>query len=161
MTERRPASIVRFSPRKDLVPATTHAVELAHLAARSASDKLAHDIICFDVSERLALADAFLLCSATNDRQVGAVVDEILDRLGTAGAKPARREGERDNRWVLLDYGDLVVHVQHVEEREFYALERLWRDCPEIPLPEAVPAGASGHGGESVADQPRPTGTDL
>jgi ribosome-associated protein len=137
------------------VPATTHAVELAHLAARSASDKLAHDIICFDVSERLALADAFLLCSANNDRQVGAIVDEILDRLAAAGEKTARREGERDNRWVLLDYGDLVVHVQHVEEREFYALERLWRDCPEIPLPEAVLAGVH------VDDRRRPTGTDL
>ena len=140
------------------MPATTHAVELAQLAARAASDKLARDIVAFDVSERLAIADAFILCSASNDRQVGAIVDEIVDRLATTGVKPARREGERDNRWVLLDYGDLVVHVQHVDEREFYSLERLWRDCPEIPLPDAVPAG---HAGQQFADGARPTGTDA
>jgi len=138
------------------VPATTHAVELALLAARAASDKLAHDIVAFDVSERLALADVFLLCSASNDRQVGAIVDEIVDRLAVAGAKPYRREGEVDNRWVLLDYGDLVIHVQHTEEREFYALERLWRDCPEIPIPEAVLVGGASSPGDA-----RPTGVDL
>ena len=137
------------------MPATTQAVELAQLAARAASDKLARDIVAFDVSERLAIADAFLLCSATNDRQVGSIVDEIVDRLGAAGVKPARREGERDNRWVLLDYGDLVVHVQHVDEREFYTLERLWRDCPEITLPEAVSVGI----GDPGADEGRRTGT--
>jgi ribosome-associated protein len=141
------------------VPATTQAVELAQLAAGAASDKLARNLVAFDVSERLAIADAFLLCSAANDRQVGAIVDEILDRLAAAGVKPARREGERDNRWVLLDYGDVVVHVQHVEEREFYALERLWRDCPEIPLPEDVPVGAPGAGPYSGGA--RPTGTDA
>lgn len=137
------------------MPATTHAVELALLAARAASDKLARDIVAFDVSERLAIADAFLLCSASNDRQVGSIVDEIVDRLGATGVKPARREGERDNRWVLLDYGDLVVHVQHVDEREFYALERLWRDCPEIALPEAVSVGA----GDPAPEDGRRTGT--
>ncbi|WP_020577396.1 ribosome silencing factor [Actinopolymorpha alba] len=141
------------------MPATTQAVELARLAARAASDKLARDIVAFDVSERLAIADVFLLCSASNDRQVGAIVQEIVDRLGAAGVKPLRREGDRDNRWVLLDYGDLVIHVQHVEERAFYALERLWRDCPEIPLPEAVFAG--GQPGDGFAEGARPTGTDA
>ena len=82
-----------------------------------------------------------MLCSAGNDRQVRAIVDEIEDRLREAGAKPVRREGERDGRWVLLDYVDIVVHVQHAEEREFYALERLWRDCPLIPLPADVTSG--------------------
>jgi ribosome-associated protein len=120
------------------VPATNRAIELALAAAHAASDKLAHDIIAFDVSERLAITDVFVLCSASNDRQVGAIVDEIVDRLRAAGAKPVRREGERENRWVLLDYIDIVVHVQHADEREFYALERLWRDCPEIALPETV-----------------------
>jgi ribosome-associated protein len=123
------------------VPATSHAVELAELAALAASDKLARDIVAYDVSERLAIADAFLLCSAPNERQVGAIVDEIHDRLAASGEKPVRREGDRENRWVLIDYGDLIVHVQHTEEREFYALERLWRDCPEIPLPAAVRQG--------------------
>ena len=80
----------------------------------------------------------FLLCSAANDRQVRAIVDEIEEKLRKAGAKPVRREGEREGRWVLLDYLDIVIHVQHAEERVFYALERLWKDCPQIQLPEPV-----------------------
>lgn len=127
--------------RKDPVPATAHAVELTELAALAASDKLAKDILAFDVADRLAIADAFLLCSASNERQVGAIVDEIHDRLAATGEKPTRREGDRENRWVLLDYGDLIVHVQHSEEREFYALERLWSDCPKIALPAAARSG--------------------
>ncbi|HEX2894629.1 MAG TPA: ribosome silencing factor [Marmoricola sp.] len=125
--------------------ATPRALELVRAAAAAASDKLATDILAFDVSEQLVITDAFLLCSAANDRQVRAVVDEIEDRLRELGAKPVRREGERDGRWVLIDYADIVVHVQHTEERAFYALERLWRDCPEIDLqlPEAGPAAAA------------------
>ncbi len=118
--------------------ATDHAVTLVEVAARAASDKLATDLLAFDVSEQLAITDAFLLASATNDRQVKAIVDEIEDKLREAGAKPIRREGQREGRWVLLDYGEIVVHVQHEEERAFYALERLWRDCPVIPLPADV-----------------------
>ena len=118
--------------------ATEHAVELIHTAARAASDKLAKQIIAFDVSEQLAITDAFLLASATNERQVKAIVDEIEDKLREVGAKPVRREGQRDGRWVLIDYGEVVVHVQHEEERQFYALERLWRDCPSIKLPADV-----------------------
>jgi len=117
---------------------TDHARELVHVAARAASDKLAEDIVAFDVSEQLVITDAFVLCSAGNDRQVRAIVDEVEDKLREVGAKPVRREGERDGRWVLLDYADIVVHVQHVEERQFYALERLWRDCPTIELPADV-----------------------
>ena len=118
--------------------ATDRAVELVTAAARAASDKLATDILAFDVSEQLAITDAFLLVSATNERQVGAIVDAVEDALREIGSKPIRREGQRDGRWVLLDYGEIVVHVQHEEERQFYALERLWRDCPAIPLPEDV-----------------------
>jgi ribosome-associated protein len=114
--------------------ATPRALELVRAAAEAASDKLATDIVAFDVSEQLVITDVFLLCSAANDRQVRAVVDEVEDRLRELGAKPVRREGERDGRWVLLDYADIVVHVQHTEERAFYALERLWRDCPTIDL---------------------------
>ncbi len=120
--------------------ATDHAVELVHVAARAASDKLASDIVAFDMSELLAITDAFVLCSAPNDRQVQAIVDEIEDRLLDAGAKPLHREGQRERRWVLLDYGEIVVHVQHVEERAYYALERLWRDCPSMALPPEVVA---------------------
>jgi ribosome-associated protein len=123
------------------VTATDRAIELVHAAAKAASDKLAENIVAFDVSEQLVITDAFVLCSAANDRQVKAIVDEIEDRLRDIGAKPVRREGERDGRWVLIDYADIVVHVQHEEERAFYALERLWRDCPMIELPEAVTAG--------------------
>ena len=118
--------------------ATEHALELVRTAAQAASDKLADNIIAFDVSEQLVITDAFVLCSAPNDRQVKAVVDEIEDKLREIGAKPLRREGERDGRWVLIDYGEIVVHVQHEEERQFYSLERLWRDCPTIPLPADV-----------------------
>jgi ribosome-associated protein len=123
------------------VAATDYALTLIRTAAEAASDKLAGDIVAFDVSEQLVITDAFLVCSAPNDRQVKAIVDEIEDRLLSIGAKPVRREGERDGRWVLLDYADIVVHVQHEEERTFYALERLWRDCPLIGLPESVTSG--------------------
>jgi ribosome-associated protein len=118
--------------------ATDHALDLVAAAASAASDKLATQIIAFDVSEQLAITDAFVLASASNERQVGAIVDAVEEKLRAAGAKPIRREGERDGRWVLLDYGDIVVHVQHEEERQFYALERLWRDCPTIALPDDV-----------------------
>ena len=118
--------------------ATDHAVTLVQTAARAASDKLAQHIMAFDVSDQLAITDAFVLASATNDRQVKAIVDEIEEKLRDLGEKPIRREGERDGRWVLIDYGDVVVHVQHEEERQFYALERLWRDCPLIELPADV-----------------------
>ena len=127
--------------------ATDHAVTLVHTAARAASDKLAQHIMAFDVSDQLAITDAFVLASATNDRQVKAIVDEIEDKLRDLGEKPIRREGERDGRWVLIDYGDVVVHVQHEEERQFYALERLWRDCPLIDLPAEVTAGSAGPAG--------------
>lgn len=117
--------------------ATDHALSLVHLAATAAADKLANDVVAFDVSEQVVITDAFVLASAGNDRQVRAIVDEIEERLrDDLGVRPTRREGERDGRWVLLDYGDVVVHVQHDEERAFYALERLWRDCPTIPLPQ-------------------------
>ncbi|KRC46107.1 MULTISPECIES: ribosome silencing factor [unclassified Nocardioides] len=118
--------------------ATEHAVELIRAAAVAASDKLATDQLAFDVSEQLAITDAFLLASGGNDRQVRAIVEEVEDKLRELGAKPIRREGHRDGRWILLDYGDVVIHVQHAEEREFYALERLWRDCPLIELPAEV-----------------------
>jgi ribosome-associated protein len=125
------------------VTATPRAVELIEIAATAAADKLATDIIAYDVSDQLVITDAFLLCSAANDRQVRSVVDEIELRLSQAGAKPIRREGERDGRWVLLDYVDIVVHVQHADERVYYALERLWKDCPVIRLPEPVAAGGA------------------
>jgi ribosome-associated protein len=138
------------------VTATDRAVELVRIAAGAAADKLATDIIAYDVSEQLVITDAFLLCSASNDRQVRAIVDEIEEKLRRADAKPVRREGEREGRWVLLDYLDVVIHVQHAEERIYYALERLWKDCPRIPLPEPAIAGGVGRQGSPGSSGPGP-----
>ncbi|MFM9135323.1 MAG: ribosome silencing factor [bacterium] len=114
--------------------ASDESISLARLAAEAASDKLATDIVAIDVSQYLVITDVFLLCTAANDRQVRAVVDAVEERLAAVGAKPLRREGEKESRWVLLDFGDIVVHVQMAEERVHYALERLWKDCPGIDL---------------------------
>ncbi|GAA4359036.1 ribosome silencing factor [Angustibacter luteus] len=118
------------------MPASDRARELVLAAAHAAADKLATDVVAIDVSEQLVITDAFLVASAPNDRQVGAIVDAVEEALRAHDAKPLRREGERDGRWVLLDYAEVVVHVQHDEERTYYALERLWKDCPLIELPE-------------------------
>ncbi|KNX37491.1 ribosome silencing factor [Luteipulveratus halotolerans] len=117
--------------------ATARAIDLARAAAAAAQDKLATDVMAIDVSDQLALTDVFVIASAESERQVSAVVDAVEERLHELQAKPIRREGQREGRWVLLDFGDIVVHVQHEEDREFYALERLWRDCPPIDLDEA------------------------
>jgi len=119
------------------VTAQQPAVDLALAAAQAAADKLARDIVVLDVSEQLVITDCFVICSAPNERQVGAIVNEVEGRLRDRGAKPVRREGAREGRWVLLDFVDVVVHVQHNEERGFYGLERLWKDCPRVEFPEA------------------------
>ncbi|HLU33457.1 MAG TPA: ribosome silencing factor [Natronosporangium sp.] len=118
------------------MPASARARELAQAAAQAAADKKAQDIAIIDVADRLVITDAFVLASAPNERQVSAIVEEIEDRLRQLPepAKPVRREGERAGRWVLLDYEDVVMHIQHAEDREFYALDRLWKDCPTIPF---------------------------
>lgn len=118
--------------------ADERAIELAVVAARAAADKKAREVIALDVSERLVLTDVFLVTSGASERQVGAIVDGVEEAMHGAGAKALRKEGVGEGRWVLLDYGDVVVHVQHDEDREFYALERLWKDCPVVPLPEDV-----------------------
>jgi len=114
--------------------ATAEALEMATIAARSAAAKLAENIVVIDVSEQLVITDYFVIASASNDRQVAAVVDEVEEKMRWAGHKPARREGTREGRWVLLDYVDIVVHIQHQEEREYYALDKLWRDCPAVAV---------------------------
>ena len=118
------------------MPASERAIELALTAAQAAADEKANDIVILDVADQLVITDAFLLASAPNERQVLAIVDAIEEQLVKLPekAKPVRREGERAGRWVLLDYVDIVVHVQHAEEREFYALDKLWKDCPTIPF---------------------------
>lgn len=114
--------------------ATEEALALTRIAAQAAADKLGTDIVAFDVSDRLAITDVFLIVTATNERQVGAVVDGVEEALFKAGVKVRRREGDREARWVLLDFGDLILHAQHTDERHLYSLDRLWRDCPQIPL---------------------------
>lgn len=114
--------------------ATERALEITRAAALAAADKLATDPVAFDVSEQLAIADVFLIVSGRTERQVGAIVDAVEDRLVELRERPLRREGHGTNRWVLLDYGDLVVHVMHADDRAAYGLERLWRDCPTIDL---------------------------
>jgi ribosome-associated protein len=141
--------------RKHPVTATDRAVALVTTAAQAAADKLAHNIIAFDVSDVLAITDAFVLASAPNDRQVKAIADGIEEELAKQlQAKPVRREGEREGRWILLDYLDIVVHVQHSEERSYYGLERLWKDCPEIGLPEDAVASRNRGEDEEYVREP-------
>ena len=114
--------------------ASAHARELLGVAARAADAKQAEDLVALDVSVPLPFADVFFLATGRNERQVLAIAAEIEDKLIEHGAKPLRREGRTEGRWVLLDFGDLVVHVFHEEDRMYYSLERLWKDCPVIPL---------------------------
>jgi ribosome-associated protein len=129
--------------------ASPRSVELAEAAVVAAADKLATDLTILDVSEQLVITDCFVLASAPSERQVAAIVDAIEERLAALGAKPVRREGEREGRWVLLDYVDIVVHVQHAEERSYYSLERLWKDCPVLALPAAAAAPSDRAAGQS------------
>ncbi|MBX3067807.1 MAG: ribosome silencing factor [Microbacteriaceae bacterium] len=103
-------------------------------AIEAAESKQAEDLVALDVSLPLPFAEVFLLASGRSERQVLAIAEEIEDRLRDIDVKPLRREGRREGRWVLLDFGDLVVHVFHQEERMYYSLERIWKDCPVIPL---------------------------
>ena len=123
--------------------ATTQAIELAVAAAEAAGDKLAQDIVAIDVSDHLVITDIFVICSGNTERQVKAIVDSIEERLHGLGVKRIRREGHAEGRWVLLDFGDIVVHAQLAEERVFYDLERLWGDCPSVQLPAEVHAHAA------------------
>lgn len=145
--------------------ATQSAITMATVAAQAAADKLAKDVLLVDVSDRLAITDIFVIVTGANERQVAAIVDEVEEKMREAGVKPVRREGERDGRWVLLDFLDVVVHVQHSEERVFYALDRLWKDCPTIPWVDAdapVPGEQSSPAGPAVAteDDPADFGAD-
>jgi len=145
--------------------ASAEARETALIAAQAAADKLATDVSIVDVSDRLAITDAFVLTSAPNERQVQSIVDAVEDQLREHGIKPVRREGVAEGRWVLLDFVDVVVHVQHAEERAYYALERLWKDCPVIPFvdKDARPASPAGGApaGVPAAGPEEVTGGDV
>jgi ribosome-associated protein len=151
------------------VTATESAIAMAKVAAQAAADKLAKDVLLVDVSDRLAITDIFVIVTGANERQVSAIVDEVEDKMREAGVKPVRREGERDGRWVLLDFLDVVVHVQHSEERVFYALDRLWKDCPTIPWvdadapaaqDDASTAAPAAVGDQTGAERPADLGDD-
>ena len=114
--------------------ASDRARELLSVAALAADSKQGEDLVALDVSGPLPLTDVFLLVSGRNERNVQAIASEVEDKLLEIGAKALRREGRAEGRWVLLDFGDLVVHVFHEEDRMYYSLERLWKDCPGIPL---------------------------
>lgn len=129
--------------------ATEHALEMTRIAAEAAQSKLGEDVIAFDVSGQLAIADVFLIVSGRNERQVGAIVDAVEEALLEHGEKVLRQEGQSENHWVLLDYGDLVVHVFLASFRINYGLERLWSDCPQIALPKDDAALAAAKGQQS------------
>ena len=132
------------------VPSTT--LTALKAAAAAALEKQAENILAVDVAERIGLTDAFLIASAPSERQVNAIVDEIEDILREDhDLKPLRREGRAEGRWVLLDFGHFVVHVQHDEERAFYALDRLWKDSPliDLGLPQASAVETDSDGTES------------
>ncbi|GAB2687376.1 ribosome silencing factor [Saccharopolyspora gloriosae] len=121
--------------------ATEEARRLALVAAQAAADKKANDLVLLDVSEQLVITDCFVIASAPNERQVDSIVEAVEEKMRAAGTKPVRREGAREGRWVLLDFVEVVVHVQHADERSVYELERLWKDCPRIDFVDsAVPA---------------------
>ena len=114
--------------------ASPRARELANLAAVAADSKQAEDIVALDVTGPLPLTDIFLIATGRNERNVVAIAGEIEDKMIEAGVKTLRREGRAEGRWILLDFGDLVVHVFHEEDRAYYSLERLWKDCPVVEL---------------------------
>lgn len=114
--------------------ASDRAREILQLAAKAADSKGAEDLVALDVSGPLPLTDIFLLATGRVERNVVAIAGEIEDQLNEAGVKTLRREGKAEGRWILLDFGDLVVHVFHEEDRMYYSLERLWKDCPVVPL---------------------------
>jgi ribosome-associated protein len=114
--------------------------ELACLAARAASSKQGQAIVVLDVRELISITDYFVIVSGGSERQLTTIAEEIRKQLKEEGARPVRKEGEPGTRWLLLDFVDLVAHVFHEEEREFYRLENLWRDAPVVDWEEHAEA---------------------
>jgi ribosome-associated protein len=122
--------------------ASDQALDSLAIAARAADSKGGEDLVALDVSEPLPFADLFLIVTGNSERNVVAIADEVEDALSESGVKLLRREGHDAGRWVLLDFSDLVVHVFHREERLYYGLERLWLDCPVVPVAPLLAAGS-------------------
>jgi len=114
------------------MPASKSVIDLTQVAARAIAEKLGTDMIALDLSEQLVLSEVFLIATGGNVRQVDSIADFVEEKLREIGEKPARREGTEE--WVLLDYSDLVVHIQSTTLRNYYMLDRLWNDCPRIEL---------------------------
>jgi ribosome-associated protein len=114
------------------MPASKSVIEITQLAARAAADKFGDEMVAIDLSDQMVLSEVFLIITAANVPMLRSIADEVEERLRQAGEKPARREGT--DEWVLLDYSDLVVHIQSKELRGYYLLDRLWNDCPTIEL---------------------------
>jgi ribosome-associated protein len=114
------------------MPASKSVTELTQVAARAIADKFGTEMIAIDLSDQMVLSEVFLIATGANVRQVDAIADEVEEKLRLLGEKPARREGT--DEWILLDYSDLVVHIQSAELRRYYMLDRLWNDCPTIEL---------------------------
>lgn len=136
-----------MNERDDVAPVTSRSKAL--IAAQAASAKKAEEIVVLEVADLIGITDYFVICSGSNERQVATIIDEVTKELRGHGVKPYRIEGQRDRRWTLIDYLDIVVHVFHAEEREFYGLERLWQDAPRVVFEEnqqeeALDAQASG-----------------
>lgn len=115
------------------MPASQETLNQLKFAVKAAQDKLGENLVALDVTDPFALAEIFLIVSAKNERQALAIADAIEDELAKNKIKVRFREGRETARWILMDFGDLVVHVMHEQERDFYSLERLWRDCPVVP----------------------------
>jgi ribosome-associated protein len=114
------------------MPASKSVIDLTQVAARAIAEKLGTDMIALDLSDQLVLSEVFLIATGGNVRQVDSIADFVEEKLREIGEKPARREGTEE--WVLLDYSDLVVHIQSTTLRNYYMLDRLWNDCPRIEL---------------------------
>ena len=114
------------------MPASNACVERTQIAARAAADKFGTELVALDLSEQSVLSEVFLIVTATNTKMVDSIADDVEEKLRLAGDKPLRREGTAE--WILLDYSDLVVHIQSSELRRYYMLDRLWNDCPKIEL---------------------------
>ncbi|MGQ9475536.1 MAG: ribosome silencing factor [Actinomycetota bacterium] len=117
---------------------------MAIIAARAAAGKKARDVMILDMREVFLLTDFFVICSGNTDRQVAAIQEAVEEKLGGLGVRPVRREGVRHRRWVLLDYLDIVVHIFRQEEREYYEIERLWKDAPPVDWEEEEDRAATG-----------------
>lgn len=122
--------------------ASKEALDIAQVAAEAANEKVGENIVALDVSSHMPLTDVFLLASGRNERQVMAISDAIEEKLLEQGIKLLRREGKTTGRWILLDFGFVICHIMHEQERMYYSLERIWSDCPVVPL-ELVSANQS------------------